>query len=89
MKRQNSRQEWLESWQANNVFFIAVNGAVTQGLHLSLSVPLTDLQEGPHLFGDTGASEGLLQGGARRRAEQRLLPEGAQRCHLLGYQPQG
>lgn len=44
-------------------------------------------QEGPHLLSDAGTSERLVQGGAWRRTEPRLLPEGARRGHVPGRQP--
>lgn len=54
-----------------------------------LCVCVLSPQEGPHLLRDVGASEGLLQGGAWRRTEPRLLPEGARGGHLPGHQSQG
>lgn len=84
--KQNSRQEWLESCQANNVLCSCQWHSDTRTSPLII-YPLTDLQEGPHLFGDAGAFERLVQGGAWRWTEQRFIPEGAQCGHLLGHQP--
>ena len=55
--------------------------------HLSLGPLLSRVQEGPHLLSDVGASEGLIQGGAWRRTDPRLLPERTRSGHLPGHQP--